>query len=199
MQQNGNSRKISTGDMVFIGIMAAIVFVTTRFLSIQIPTPTGKTMIKTANAFCLLSGVLFGGWRGGLAAGLGSMLFDLTDPAYAPEAWLTFLRFFLMGGIAGRIAWARGANGLRHTRNLAASILAALFSTVFYIVNSTLTMVLGGSGVKAALLGQSTKMVSSAINVVIAVVICMALAPVLRRALAGIPLYAQMLDTRASE
>ncbi len=196
MQQNAKSRKISTGDMVFVGIMAAIVFVTTRFLSIQIPTPTGKTMIKVANAFCILSGILFGGWRGGLAAGLGSMLFDLTDPAYAPEAWLTFIRFFLMGGIAGRIAWAGGANGLRHTRNLAASILAALFSTAFYIANSTLTMVLSGSGLKAALIGQSTKIVSSSVNVVLAVVICMALTPVLRRALTGMPLYAKMLDAR---
>ena len=39
-------------DIVMIGLMAAVVFVVTMFLSIRIPTPTGTTMIKLANAFC---------------------------------------------------------------------------------------------------------------------------------------------------
>ena len=38
-------------DIVMIGLMAAVVFVVTMFLSIRIPTPTGTTMIKLANAF----------------------------------------------------------------------------------------------------------------------------------------------------
>ena len=43
-----------------------------------------------------LCGLLLGPVRGGLAAGIGSMIFDLMTPEYAPEAWITFLRFFLM-------------------------------------------------------------------------------------------------------
>lgn len=64
--------------IVIIGLMAAMVFVCTMFLGIRIPTPTGTTQLKTANAICLLTGLLFGGWTGGLAAGIGSALFDLT-------------------------------------------------------------------------------------------------------------------------
>ena len=45
-------------DIVMIGLMAAVVFVVTMFLSIRIPTPTGTTMIKLANAFVLLCGLL---------------------------------------------------------------------------------------------------------------------------------------------
>ena len=90
-------KAFSLYDIVMIGLMAAVVFVVTMFLSIRIPTPTGTTMIKLANAFVLLCGLLLGPVRGGLAAGIGSMIFDLMTPEYAPEAWITFLRFFLMG------------------------------------------------------------------------------------------------------
>ena len=41
--------------IVMIGLMAAVVFVVTMFLSIRIPTPTGTTMIKLANAFVPVS------------------------------------------------------------------------------------------------------------------------------------------------
>ena len=51
--------------VVVIGLMAAMVFVCTMFLGIRIPTPTGITQLKTANAICLLTGLLFGGWTGG--------------------------------------------------------------------------------------------------------------------------------------
>ena len=77
--------------IVIIGLMAAMVFVCTMFLGIRIPTPTGTTQLKTANAICLLTGLLFGGWTGGLAAGIGSALFDLTYPEWAAGAWLTLI------------------------------------------------------------------------------------------------------------
>ena len=65
-------KAFSLYDIVMIGLMAAVVFVVNMFLSIRIPTPTGTTMIKLANAFVLLCGLLLGPVRGGLAAGIGS-------------------------------------------------------------------------------------------------------------------------------
>ena len=62
--------KISLYHMVAIGLMAAVVFVVTMYLSIRIPTPTGTTMIKLANAFILLCGLLIGPVCGGLAQAL---------------------------------------------------------------------------------------------------------------------------------
>ena len=60
-------KAFSLYDIVMIGLMAAVVFVVTMFLSIRIPTPTGTTMIKLANAFVLLCGLLLGPVRGGLS------------------------------------------------------------------------------------------------------------------------------------
>ncbi len=182
-------KKISLYDIVVTALMAAIVFVVTSFLSVKIPTPAGQTMIKLANAFMLLAGMLFGGWRGGLAAGLGSMFYDFTDPNYVAEAWLTFVRFFLMGAICGGISWAGGAQGRNRARNLLAGVVASVFSTAFYIVKGIAVLMLGGSAFAPALLAQSVKLVSSGINIVIAVVVSMALVPALRRALDAAHVY----------
>lgn len=184
--------KISLYDLIITGLMAAVVFVVTMSLSIRIPTPAGQTMIKLANAFMLLAGILFGGWRGGLAAGLGSMFYDFTDPNFVAEAWMTFIRFFLMGFLCGKIAWAGGANGRKPGRNFIAAVAASLFSTVFYLAKGTLVLRLAGSALVPALIGQSTKLAASLINVVIAVALTMALAPMLRRALQTAGLYEKL-------
>ena len=185
-------KKISIYDVVAVAIMAAVVFVVTMFLSIRIPTPTGTTMIKLANAFILMAGILLGGWRGGLAAGLGSMFFDLMTPEYVPEAWITFIRFFLMAYICGVIAHAGGAQGRSNGRNIVASIIAALFSSVFYAAKNIIVLMLAGSALGPAFVANIPKLVTSLPNVVIAVVVTAVLTPILRRALASTNFYRQI-------
>lgn len=175
--------KITLYDIVAVGLMAAVVFIVTMFLSIRIPTPTGTTMIKLANAFVLLCGLLLGPVRGGLAAGFGSMLFDLMTPEYAPEAWITFLRFFLMAYICGLIAHWAGANARKPARNIAACIIAAVFSSVFYMIKGILELMIGGSALVPAFTANIPKLLTSPPNTVIAVVVAMALLPALQKAM----------------
>lgn len=175
--------KISLYHMVAIGLMAAVVFVVTMYLSIRIPTPTGTTMIKLANAFILLCGLLIGPVCGGLAAGLGSMLFDLMTPEYAPEAWITFLRFFLMAWLCGWIAHAGQAAANKFSRNLIACIVAAVVSSVFYMLKGIAELMIGGSAFVPAFIANIPKLLTSPPNIVIAVVVAMALLPALQKAL----------------
>ena len=59
-------------------VFAALVFVSSM-LSVPIPVAIGDvTRIHLGNIFCLLSGFVLGPLAGGLAAGLGSALYDLT-------------------------------------------------------------------------------------------------------------------------
>lgn len=89
--------------IIVVGLMAAIVFIFT-YMHIDIPTPLGKTMIHLGNVMCLLAALLFGPLRGGLAAGFGSMFYDMFDPAYLPECWITFINKFAMAFVAGAVA-----------------------------------------------------------------------------------------------
>ena len=95
-------QKITVYEIVLIGLMAALCFVGT-YLHIDVPTPLGKVMLHFGNVFCLLSGMLLGGVRGGLAAGIGSMFYDLIDPIYISESWITFINKFMMAFLCGII------------------------------------------------------------------------------------------------
>ena len=97
-------KKNKVREFAFIGVMAALVFVTTNFLSIKIPVGAGQTQIHMGNVMCILSGLLFGPVAGGLASGIGSMFVDLLNPAWAPEFWITFIMKFVMGFVAGLIS-----------------------------------------------------------------------------------------------
>lgn len=175
--------------IVIIGLMAAMVFVCTMFLSIRIPTPTGTTQLKTANAICLLTGLLFGGWTGGLAAGIGSALFDLTYPEWAAGAWLTFIFFFVMGAVCGGIAHAGGAAGKHRVRNWVAAICGAAGYWVLYIGKSILVLCMSGSVFSAAVIATAPKMLTSGINAVFAVVVANLLAALLRPKLEAAGIY----------
>ena len=91
MKQKKNSIYL----MSAVGLMAALVFASS-YISINIPTILGVSRIHFGNAFCLLSGLLLGGVPGGLAAGIGSCFFDLTNPLYISSAPFTFVFKFLL-------------------------------------------------------------------------------------------------------
>ena len=95
-------KKFTLRDVIVTGLMAALVFVFT-YLHIDIPTPLSNTMLHLGNVMSLLAAMLFGGVRGGLAAGLGSMIYDMMDPRYISTCWLTFLMKFAMGYVAGKL------------------------------------------------------------------------------------------------
>ena len=72
-----------------VAMMAAIVFVG-NYLRVKIPVSLGGTTSFTlANILCALAGLLLGPWWGALASGIGSALFDLTNPAYVSSAPIT--------------------------------------------------------------------------------------------------------------
>lgn len=175
-------KKFSVRDLCEIGVLAALVFVATYFLKIgPIPTPAGATMLKTGNAVCLLGGILFGKTKGGLAAGIGSCLFDLTDPVFAPSAPFTFVFFFLMAFTCGGIA---NAGNAPHTtkRNLIAAVSGSVLYLFLTLTKSLIVLLLEGNGMVAALSACGTKALTSGFNAVFSVTAAVLLAPVFEKA-----------------
>ena len=184
-----SSRKFSVIDLVVVGLMAAIIFVTTSFIKIQIPTPTGPTMLKVANIICLLSGMLFGGVRGGLAAGIGSFLFDLTNPAFVSGAPFTLINFFLMAFVCGVISTHGKHIGKEILFNIIGAVCGCATYFLLYIGKSVITLMLAGSAFSAAVIATAPKMITSSINSLIAIVGACLLAPLFAKALKSTRLY----------
>lgn len=165
--------------MIFTALMAAIVYVTTLVFKVTIPTPAGPTMLKVGNAFCLFSGMLLGPAYGGLAAGIGSMLFDLSDPMFAPSAPYTLVFFFAMGCVCGLISHTGGARGTSVRKNMLGGLAGAAAYYVLNIGKSVILLILAGSQPWAAVVANSAKMVTSLVNAAIAVALSVILAKLL--------------------
>lgn len=125
-------------NIALTGILAAAIFVLTKFVSIPIPSPLGKTALSVGNAMCILAALLFGPITGGLAAGIGNALVDLSDPAWAPEFWITFINKFLMAFVAGWVMHHLKPNS-KDLRVWIAGLLGSLTYCLLYVTKNILS------------------------------------------------------------
>ncbi len=116
-------------QIAYIGVFSAFVFVASR-ISIPIATAVDQTRLHMGNILCLLSGMLLGPINGGLAAGIGSALFDFFDPKYFKDMPFTFAFKFLMAYICGRISHRNHSRGL----NIRLDLIGALTGATTYII-----------------------------------------------------------------
>ena len=170
--------KNSIYKIVTVGLLGALVFVS-NYLSFPIPVPVGDiSRIHLGNAFCLLAGFVMGPIGGGLASGIGAMLYDLTNPAYIASAPFTFVFKFLLAAVCGLIAHKGKITG-----NIVAGICGSLTYIVLYLAKSYITTVLAGSAPEAAAIALATKAASSTVNAILAIIISVPLSALIRKAL----------------
>ena len=175
-------KPMSTAALAFAGMMVAVVMVS-NYISI----PTAFSRLHVANAICMLAGMLFGGLRGGVIAGLGSALFDLTFPAYAAEAWITFLTKGIMTLVCGLIVNHQGHSLRRGHKLVLGAALGAITYIALYMLKSYIQMrfvaAVPPETIAPALTG---KLASSAINglfaVIVAPILYAAVMPALKKA-----------------
>lgn len=171
--KKGNSRKIA-----LIGIMSAFTFIANYF-----SIPIGDVArVHFGNVMCVLSGFILGGTGGGIAAGLGGFFYDLTNPVYAKEAFITFILKFALGFVAGKISQMNAKN--KTVLNAVAAVAGSLtywvlylfknFINEYYIIKNPMETVI----TKLVLKGST-----SLINAVIAVVFSLILYPVFLKAI----------------
>lgn len=163
------NKKLAT--IVAVGLMAALCFVG-NYLQIKIPNGVLITRIHFGNAVCLLAGLLFGGIPGGLAAGIGSGLYDLLDPVYIISAPFTFLSKFAMGFLCGYLA----KSSKRQKNETAHIALSAIFGQLAYIVlyvgrTYVVQRLVYMAAVETALTATATNLLTSSINAIIAIAV----------------------------
>ena len=178
-------KKITIKQCAFVGVMAALVYSASAYLQIPIPTAIGSTRLHMGNVMCLLSGFLLGPVSGGLAAGIGSMFFDLLNPAYIASAPFTFAFKFLMAWVCGIIA--KRADKTALLRCIIAAVIGAITYVVLYLGKSFIEdyFVLG-LPIDAVMLTVAQKGLVSTVNGIIAAAVSvplyLTLKPLLKRA-----------------
>lgn len=175
--------KVSTRKIVVAALMAAL---TTVGSALRITMPlsiAGTTSFHLGNIMCALSGILLGPWLGGLAAGLGSAIYDMFNPLYISEAWITFLFKAAYGMAAGLIMYFGKKQGYVHY--VLAALAGALTYAALYLAKSYFYdgLLLGGLTADAAWLTVWGKVPATVFNGVVAVIFAPILATAIRKAL----------------
>lgn len=153
--------------------MAAVVCVATfvRF-------PLLESKVHLGNTACLLSGLLLGPVCGGIAAGLGSMLNDLTTYGL-DECLITFFSKFVMAAVCALLA-GKGGKG----KIAAGAAVGALSYVALYMCKTFLyRRYVYGYPVDAVYATMLAKLPASMINAVFAMIVAPILYAALRPAL----------------
>ena len=152
--------------LTFVGVMAAMVYVVTLF---RFPLLGSK--VHFANAVCLLSGMLLGPWWGGLAAGLGSALYDALAGGYDfINVLITFVSKFAMAFVCG-VLMRRRDQEENLVRVILASVCGALTYVVLYMLKTFIYQrFVYGYPMDAVGATMVAKLVPSLINAAVAVV-----------------------------
>ena len=123
-----------------------------------------------------------------MASGLGSALYDLTNPLYAAECWITLLTKGLMGTVAGLVV-ARYVNDekLAYPRCLLGAVLGCVAYYILYFFKSVAYdgVLVEGLQPMVALAALPLKFPASIFNAAVAIIaappLCIALRAALRR------------------
>ena len=176
-------RTFTTRKIVFAAMMAAL---TAAGSALRITMPlsiAGTTSFHLGNIMCALSGILLGPGLGGLAAGMGSAIYDMFNPAYIDEAWLTFLMKGVYGLAAGLVLkLSRKKPG--YFSCILASLAGALSYAVLYLIKSYYKAILvQGVAAGAAWIVVLDKLPATVFNGAVAVVFAPVLAIAISKAL----------------
>lgn len=173
------NKNLTTRKLIYVALFTALVYIFSRFFQIPVVTPFGQTRFHLGNVFCLLAGILMGPGFGGLAAGLGSALFDLFDPVYFTSAPITFVTKFALAFVAGAIY--RKRRELVDKKRLAfAAIFGQLTYVFLYLLKTYITnkFVMGftNEAVMAELIPKAgVSLFNALISVIIAFILAMPL------------------------
>lgn len=174
---------ISTKKIVLTALMAALTIVGS---AIRVTMPidiAGTTSFHLGNIMCALSGILLGPWLGGLAAGLGSFLYDMTNPLYVSEAWMTFLMKGAYGLVPGLIMllWKNNWNAIKCA--IATSGGALAYAALYLLKTYYKSVLVKLMTHEAAMVAVVAKIPATVFNAAVAIIFAPILALAIRKAL----------------
>lgn len=170
-------RSFTTKKIVLTALLAALT-VAGSALRITMPLSiAGTTSFHLGNIMCSLAGVLLGPWFGGLAAGIGSTIYDMMNPLYISKCWITLITKGIYGMVVGLIAWSgkkpwQASGKASYVKLYIGAIAGALSYGVLYLCKGFFYdgLLLSGLTAQAAMINVAAKLPATIFNAVIAVI-----------------------------
>ena len=175
----------TTKRIVLAAVLAALTAVGSA-IRITLPLDiAGTTSFHLGNIMCALAGIVLGPWFGALAAGLGSAIYDMFNPLYISDAWVTFLFKGAYGLVAGLVFSLGRKKSWEYFNATMATTAGALVYALLYLAKSYFYngLLLHGLTAQLALATVVGKLPATTFNAIIAIIAAPPLAIAIRKAL----------------
>ena len=157
------SSTINLKTIVTAGFFAAVTFLGIQMFRIPLPAAVGTPFVHFGHIFVVLGVLLQGGKKGAVSGTIGLVLFDLLNGYVQaiPQVFIeTIVKCLILGAILKH--FVKGKDD-KKTEYRAVTIGVFVYA-VMNIVMGTITLLIAGSGVNAALLGALTSIPATVIN-----------------------------------
>ena len=175
-------KKTSTFKLVITALFAALICVATML--IQIPIPATGGYANLGDGIILICAFLLPPAYAVTAAGLGSAIYDMLNPLYISEAWITFLTKGIYGLFPGLVMllwknhWGVIKAGIAASAGAVAYAAAYLAKTYYWS-----GIFKQGLAPEAAMLTVISKIPATVFNAAVAIIFAPILAVAIRKAL----------------
>ncbi|WP_353947521.1 ECF transporter S component [Sporolactobacillus sp. Y61] len=156
-------------DIVLVALFAAITYLGISLFRIPLPAAIGAPFIHFGNSLVVLSALLLGGTRGGIAGAIGLGLFDLLN-GYASTSPVTALMALIIAAI---VTGSFRLFGRRDTvlHILFVAIIAGASKIILEFIYHVILALLSGSAFGPAVIASITSQLATSINAVSTVII----------------------------
>lgn len=161
-------KKVNTPRLVMYSMFAALVFLGT-YLHIEVPIGGGVSMVHLGTTVIFIVAVLIGE-KAAIPAAIGSAFMDALTPAFALWIIPTFIIKGLTGYVTGKVAFMNGKEGNSTILNIIAFLCGGIVSLVGYFIFNWALF----KGWQGAVVALSTSIITTAIGLVIAIPLSMA-------------------------
>ena len=155
----GQSSTINLKTIVTIGFFAAVTFLGIQMFRIPLPAAVGTPFVHFGHIFVVLGVLLQGGKKGAVSGTIGLVLFDLLNGYVQaiPQVFIeTIVKCLILGAILKHFVKGKDDKKTEYR--------AVTIGVFVYAVMGTITLLIAGSGVNAALLGALTSIPATVIN-----------------------------------
>lgn len=149
---------MKTKDLVLVGLLSALIYLTVSFFKI----PMGTQMVHLGNAMVVVIILVFGAKIGAFSSSLGLFLFDITH-GYAAVAWITVLESLIICLILFIVYEKILSKNDKIQNIIAMAILAAVSKVIMNLIKYTYFygMIGGGLTFEASLSAAIVKITGS--------------------------------------
>ena len=152
------SSTINLKTIVTAGFFAAVTFLGIQMFRIPLPAAVGTPFVHFGHIFVVLGVLLQGGKKGAVSGTIGLVLFDLLNGYVQaiPQVFIeTIVKCLILGAILKHFVKGKDDKKTEYRAVTIGVFVYAVMNIVIEFVMGTITLLIAGSGVNAALWERS--------------------------------------------